>query len=127
MIKKIQYQLEYTIRSSPHILFPYLSQADGLHDWFADRVEIDKGYWIFIWDGYGERAVLMEKKENEFVRFHWEKQGKNEFFEFRIDTGEITDETILRITDFCTKQEMKDQKMLWDSQVNTLVSRLGGL
>lgn len=127
MSKKQLYQLEYSIRSSPYLLYQFLSMPDKLSEWFADRVEVKNSEWVFIWKGYGERATLLDKKEHEFIRFQWGNQSKNEYFEFRIETAEITGETIFIITDFATKADMQDQKLLWDSQVKELVSRLGGL
>jgi len=50
---------------------------------------------------------------------------KDEFFEFRIDKSEITNQTILVVKDFADKKDIKDQSMLWDYQVKELFHRLG--
>jgi len=38
---------------------------------------------------------------------------QEEFFEFRIEKSEVTNQTILVIRDFANKGEIKDQSQLW--------------
>ena len=44
--KKQKYTLEFEIKSSPKILYNYLSTASGLEEWFADKVNIREGDFI---------------------------------------------------------------------------------
>ena len=46
-------------------------------------------------------------------------------FEFRITQSSITNETILRITDFADKNDLKDSERLWSTQINDLKHRIG--
>jgi len=46
--------------------------------------------------------------------------------EFQIQITDITHETVLIITDYCDEKGEKDLKLLWDQQIKTLVSRIGG-
>jgi hypothetical protein len=48
-----------------------------------------------------------------------------EYFEFRIEKSEVTNQTILLIRDFAEKRDIQDQKRLWDYQVKDLFHRLG--
>jgi hypothetical protein len=50
---------------------------------------------------------------------------KGEYFEFRIEKTEISNQTILIIKDFAEKGEIKDQSQLWGYQVKELFHRLG--
>jgi hypothetical protein len=50
---------------------------------------------------------------------------KDEYFEFRIEKTEISNQTILVIKDFAEKGDIKDQSRLWESQVKELFHRLG--
>lgn len=125
--KNKKYSLEYTIRSSPAILYDFLSTPSGLAQWFADKVDSFHNQFSFSWDGNLQKARVLEKRENEYIRFSWDDGEKDEFFEFKILTTEITRDTILLITDFGNPKEMKDTKLLWDSQVHELKKRLGGL
>ena len=34
------YQFEFEIKASPKVLYPYLSTASGLQQWFADKVTV---------------------------------------------------------------------------------------
>lgn len=123
--KKIMYSLEFPIRCSPTILYDFLSTPVGLQEWFADRVDQRDHTFFFTWNGSTDTAVVMEHVENEFIRYHWDHQAKDEFFEFGIDISPVTSETILRITDFAEKNDIKDQEQLWHSQVNDLKHRIG--
>lgn len=123
--KKTMYTLEFTVRCSPVILYDFLSTPVGLQEWFADKVQQRDHVFYFTWNGSTDSATVLEQVESEFIRYRWEHQGKDEFFEFSIDTSPVTGETILRITDFADKNEMKDQQQLWNSQISELKHRLG--
>ena len=100
MAKRIQFQLEYIIRSSPNILFTFCSSPSAMVQWFADSVDINGEIYSFVWDGNEEFATMIEQKENEFIRYKWQDSADNEFFEFKIQKDEITGDTALIITDF---------------------------
>src|SRR5205814_10465045 len=115
------------IKSSPIILFEFLSTPSGLAQWFAEKVDVHSNTYIFNWEGNEERAKMLEQMENGFIRFHWEKSAKNEYFEFKIIHTEITGDTILIITDFAAPKELADAQKLWETQIHELKMRLGGL
>ncbi|MFT3902283.1 MAG: START-like domain-containing protein [Niabella sp.] len=124
MSKQI-YSLEYPVRCSPTILYEFLATSNGLGEWFADVVNERDNIFSFGWNGSFEDAEVLDREEERFIRFHWLTAPKDEYFEFRIDKSEITNQTILVITDFAEKREMKDQQQLWDYQVKELFHRLG--
>src|SRR5690349_7799223 len=125
MSKKQLFTLEYPVRCSPTILYEFLSTASGLQEWFADRVDERDGVFSSSWNGWDDTAEVLEKEEEKFIRFHWSHAPKDEFFEFRIEKSEITNQTILVIKDFAHKKEIKDQSMLWGYQVKDLFHRIG--
>ena len=125
MSKKVLYTLEYPVRCSPGILYEFLSTPAGLQEWFADIVDERDTVFSFSWNGSAEYADLVDKEEDKFIRFHWTHSQKDEFFEFRIDKSEVTNQTILVVTDFAEKKEIKDQSQLWEYQVKELFHRLG--
>ena len=125
MSKKVLYTLEYPVRCSPGILYEFLSTPAGLQEWFADLVDERDAVFSFSWNGSAEYADLVDKEEDKFIRFHWTHSQKDEFFEFRIDKSEVTNQTILVVTDFAEKKEIKDQSQLWEYQVKELFHRLG--
>ena len=125
MSKKVLYTLEYPVRCSPGILFDFLRTPAGLQEWFADKVDERDGQFSFSWNGTEDKAELVDSEEDKFVRFRWDYQNKDEYFEWRIDKSEVTNQTILVISDFAEKKEIKDQSQLWEYQVQELFHRLG--
>jgi hypothetical protein len=125
-MSKQLYTLEYPVRCSPSILFEFLSSPAGLGEWFAEQVDERDNVYYFGWNGAFEKADLVEKEQDKSIRFHWQNSPGTEYFEFRIDKSEITNQTILIIKDFAEKKELKDQTSLWDHQVKELFHRLGG-
>jgi hypothetical protein len=119
------YTLEFPVRCSPVILYEFLASPAGLQEWFADRVDDRDNIFSFTWNGTIEKAEVLEKEQDKFIRFHWLHTPKEEFFEFKIEKSEVTNQTILVIKDFAEKKEIKDQSRLWDYQVKELFHRLG--
>jgi len=125
MSKKQLFTLEFPVRCSPSILYDFLSTSNGLGEWFADKVDDKEGIFSFSWNGADDKAELVEKEQDKFVRFHWLHAPKEEYFEFRIEKTEVSNQTILVIKDFADKNEIKDQSQLWNYQVKDLFHRLG--
>lgn len=126
MSKKQKFTLEFKVRCSPTILFEFLSTPSGLQEWFADKVDVWEDIWSFTWSGgVPEKATVLEEDQDEFIRYRWTTMDKAEYFEFRIAKTEISNQTILVITDFAEKNDIKDQTQLWEYQVKELFHRLG--
>ena len=125
MSKKQQFTLEFPVRCSPQILYEFLSTPAGLQEWFADKVDERDNVFSFSWNGTTEKAEVMESEVEKFIRFHWTHAPKEEYFEFKIEKSEVSNQTILVIRDFAEKAEVKDQSQLWDYQVKDLFHRLG--
>ena len=68
---------------------------------------------------------MIDSELDKFVRFHWQNAPKEEYFEFKIEKTEITNQTILVVKDFAEKADIKDQAQLWEYQVKELFHRLG--
>src|SRR5699024_4875197 len=100
MVKKIAYTLEYTVRSSPQIVFEFLSPAFGLQDWLSDEVNLRDNIFSFFCDQSSEQAQIVQNILYELVRYHWKGAPDTEYFEFRVKRSEVTNETVLLITDF---------------------------
>lgn len=125
MSKKQKFTLEYPVRCSPTILYEFLATSNGLQEWFADKVDDKDNVWLFTWNGTTEKASVVEQEQDKFVKFRWSHTGPDEYFEFRIEKTEVSNQTILVITDFAEKADIKDQSQLWDYQVKDLFHRLG--
>jgi hypothetical protein len=122
-----KFELEYNLNCSPKVLFSRLSTPEGLAEWFADQVNVDGDLFTFFWNSSESKARLSALKENKMVRFEWlgmENEESN-FFEFRINLEELTNELALIIIDFAQAEEKEDAIYLWDSQINDLKRALG--
>jgi hypothetical protein len=126
MSDKIEYQLEFPVKSSPKILYNFLATPSGLSEWFADNVNSRGSKFTFIWDGSEEVAELITKKAGSHIKFKWDEEAEGTFFEFRIRIDELTKDAALIITDFADEDEMEESRMLWESQVSELLSVIGG-
>jgi uncharacterized protein YndB with AHSA1/START domain len=124
---KIKFELEYTLNSSPKVLFSRLSTPEGLCEWFADEVNVDGDLFSFFWDKTCSKARLSALKENRLVRFEWVDQENEEsnYFEFRLNIEELTGDVALIITDFADPGEKEDAISLWDNQIADLKRLLG--
>jgi hypothetical protein len=89
-------------------------------------VDIEQDVYTFSWQGNPELAELVDDIEDERVRFQWEDAAPNEFLEFRFYKSPVTDETVLEITDFADSDEVKDQRLFWESQMKILRKETGG-
>jgi len=116
--------LEYTINSSPKVLYSRLSTPGGLAEWFADDVFLKGDHYSFMWDGTEQTAEVAQKKENKYIRFKWVDE-EDAYFEFRINIDEITKDVALVVTDMVDADEIEDTTELWNSQISELKHVIG--
>ncbi|MDY6802026.1 MAG: START-like domain-containing protein [Bacteroidota bacterium] len=122
---KNKFELEYSLNSSPKILYARLVTPAGLSEWFADDININGDIYTFIWNGAEQSAKLLTKKENKLVRYQWTEEEEDTYFEFKIRKDDLTGEVALVITDFAEEDEKDDSIDLWDSQIAELKHTLG--
>ncbi len=124
-MSKTTLELEYEFRASPNILYDFLTNPSNLAQWFADHCDVNGDRYSFFWNGYEEVAIAEDYEEGEFMRWVWEDEP-DKVIEFRLGKAEISNATILSISDQVDEDEMEDQRLLWDSQINTLRTKVGG-
>ncbi len=122
---KLQYELEFHLNTSPKVLYPRLSTADGLNEWFADYVKIEGKTCTFRWQKEEREAELLQLKELKSAKYHWNDEDDDSFFEFRLETTELTDDLALKIIDFAEDDELDEAKDLWNAQIADLKRVLG--
>ena len=127
MSDSIKYNLEFQITSSVNILYNRLSNASGLAVWFADDVIIKDKIYSFFWDGHKQDAKLLNKKENQFIRYKWIDDVCIEgYFEFLIQIDEMTQDVALIVTDFAEDEDEKEEQTnLWTKQIDQLKRAIG--
>jgi len=123
-----KFELEFVVRSSPEMLFEFLSTPSGLSEWFCDDVNIRNGIYTFIWDGTLQQARLLKTHDDQLVRFQWVEKTDGSYFEFRIQKDDLTNDISLIITDFAdSNSEKESARRLWQSQVEKLLHIIGSI
>jgi len=122
---RVKLEMEFVVRSSPNILFNYISTPSGLVEWFADDVNIKGKNYTFIWDGDENVAELLKRTRGKLVRFKWEGSADEEYFQMEIQKDELTNDIALIVTDWADKDEAEEIQLLWESQVQDLRNALG--
>ena len=128
MSDKVEYEMEFEVKSSINVLYNMISTPSGLSEWFADNVNIKKDVFTFIWDGSEESAKMLSKKKTEFVKFQWMEdleEGIKSFFQIKIRIDELTNDVSLIITDYAEEDEIEEAKLLWTNQIAELKMVIG--
>ena len=125
MPEKKKFNIEYEIKSSPRILYSFLNEPNGLTQWFADDVSVRDQIYTFTWDDEEQTAKLIAIKENKLVRFRWIDDDPAYFFEMEIIQDELTNDVALSITDFAAEDTIGERTLIWDNQIEYLISTLG--
>ena len=122
---------EYQINASRKMLFPYLSTARGLCQWFADDVNInniDKTL-IFILDGDERIAVIDSIKNNRYVKFRFlnedEKPKENDTLEFRLEINELTQSVFVRVEEYTDTDDLEESYQIWENLLSQLKEIIG--
>lgn len=126
MATRVSYDLEFIFKASPAIIYKFLTAPDCLVRWFCDSIDITEDVYSFSWDGNEEVAEMVDDIEEERIKFKWDDADEEEYLEFRMYKSDVTNETILEITDFCDDDEIKEQSDLWTSLIVTLRKECGG-
>ena len=125
MAEKKKFTLEYEVKSSPRILYSFISEPNGLSQWFADDVNFRDQVYTFTWDDEEQKAKLVSIKENKLVKFKWLDDEPQCYFEMEIVQDELTNDVALSITDFSTDELLAEKKLICDNQIDYLISVLG--
>jgi uncharacterized protein YndB with AHSA1/START domain len=126
-MKKEKFCIEYVFdNASKTSLWNHLTTPTGLSEWFADDVSIDGNIFTFTWNKFSEEAEQIAISPFSYTRFRWlDENDPKVFFEFRLQTNEITGGIVLEITDFAEEDEKEESITLWDSQIKILKRTLG--
>lgn len=125
-MSNVKFQIEFVLRSSPKLLYNYISTPSGLAEWFADNVNARTDKFVFIWDDSEEIAYLLTKKQDRLVRFRWDEKDEDTFWEMKIEVDELTKDLSLIVTDFADDdEEVEESKMFWENQISELKHVIG--
>lgn len=130
-MEKHKFVTEYELRASPKMLFPYISTASGLSQWFAAKVNtMPEQRFDFQWDNESHIARQVSMRQNKGVRFEFldtaAGEGEdNNYIDFRVDQSELTQSTYLRITDYSGTSDDEELVDLWDGLIDKLKEIVG--
>jgi uncharacterized protein YndB with AHSA1/START domain len=126
MSDKIKYSIEFPVKASPKMLYQYLTTPSGLSEWFANDVNFRGEKYTFFWDNSEEEALVLSKRNNVFIKMKWEDDDDDDsYFEFRIQIDDLTNDASLIVTDFAEEDEVEENKLLWETQIHTLLHAIG--
>ncbi len=132
-MSKSLFTTEFEVNASPKVLYPYLSTASGLSQWFADDVNVDSDkVYDFFFDGEHHKATLEAQKQHSHVRFQFVPNGDAEdgdepsYFELRLEMSDLTRTTYLAIKDFSAEDDHEELEEVWGSLVDDLKQIVGG-
>lgn len=125
-MKRVAFTLEFIIKTSPTIVYKFLTTPSCLIRWFCDKVEIDGEKFSYYWEDEEEIAYLIDDFEDEYLRFQWEEaESDEEYLEFKMSVSDVTRETVFEIVDYCDEDEVEDQKQLWRNQIDAMKKAMG--
>lgn len=132
---KNKFVAEFEVNASAKILFPYLSTASGLSQWFAEDVNVNKDeVYSFHWDREDHEARKVSQRANQYVKFEFLPESEEDeedpaYIELKLDVNEITRTVFIRITDYSDFSDLDDpeeQYNLWKNVVRNLKELTGG-
>ena len=130
---RITFNGEFEINASKKMLYPYISSASGLSQWFADDVNVnnqDKTL-TFIWDGEENVAKIAAQRSNSFIKFEFLARNEEEkedpcWVEIKLEMNELTQSVFLRITDYSDIDDEDELNEIWENNIYALREIVGG-
>lgn len=127
---------EFEIRSSHKVLYPYMSTASGLEQWFAEKVTIlPDGRFDFQWDGESHPAERTSHRLNRSVRFEFTENGENgesnddsvekNYVEMKLEVSDLTQSTFLRVVDYSQNMDEDELSAVWGGLIDSLKEIVG--
>ena len=131
VIKDGKFVGEFEINASKAMLFPYLSTATGLSQWFADDVNTDNlnKTLIFLLDGEEKIARIDSLKNNQYVKFTFISDDENkqdeDYIEFRLEINELTQSVFIKIIEYTETDDLDELYQIWKNLLSNLKEIIG--
>jgi uncharacterized protein YndB with AHSA1/START domain len=129
-MEKFKFITEFELRSSPKVLFPYISTPSGLEQWFAEKVTVlPNQRFDFQWDGDSHIAKQTGLRINKAVKFEFENTSEddldNNHLEIKLEVSELTQTTFLRVIDYSSNKDEAELISLWNGFMDNLKEIVG--
>ncbi len=128
MSEKVKFEQEYLLKTSPKVLNSMVMTPSGLSEWFSDDVNVKEDIYTFYWDGSEEKARLLGKKANQFIKLRWledEEDGEDTFLEIHFEVDPMTKAVVLNLTSFADEDELEETQLYWENTINELKRVIG--
>jgi hypothetical protein len=128
MSEKIKFEQEYLLKTSPKVLNSMMMTPSGLSEWFSDDVNIKDDIYTFYWDGSEEKARLLGKKANEYIKLRWledEEDDLDTYLEIRFKVDPMTKAVVVNLTGFAEEDELEETQLYWESTIAELKRVIG--
>ncbi|MCP9768210.1 ATPase [Lacihabitans sp. LS3-19] len=124
---KFKFTQEYPFKTSPKVLFNYISTPGGLQQWFAEKVTMDSNHlYHFTWDEEEHVAELTSSRLNKSTRFEFVGVDEGNYMEFKLVMSEIDNSVFLKITDYSDNADEEDLESVWKGFIADLKEIVGG-
>ena len=112
------------------MLYPFISSASGLSQWFADDVNINNENKVLtiIWDGEENKAKMVSSRINHHIKLEFMNDDSDKdpnTVEFVLDVNELTNTVFIRVIDY-SDMDLQEAQELWDSLIHDLKEIVGG-
>ncbi|UBM59554.1 ATPase [Marinilongibacter aquaticus] len=125
-MSKFKFVEEYPFKTSPKVLYNYISTPGGLQQWFANNVSVDSDHNYNIeWDG-GVHTASVSKRINKSAKYDFQGDDEGNSLELKLIQGELDGATYLQIIDVSDNEDEEDLRDLWDGLINELKEIVGG-
>lgn len=132
IMSKFKFTNEYPINASARMIYPYLSTASGLAQWFCHDVRLNEDkIYNFIWDNQNHYAEMNSHRTNKSVRFVYLNERKSHvpdpsYIDFSIETSDLTQEHYLRVIDYSEETDKDELFEMWEGLIQGLREIIGG-
>ncbi|MGM0479705.1 MAG: START-like domain-containing protein [Bacteroidota bacterium] len=128
MSEKVKFEQEYLLKTSSKVLNSMVMTPSGLSEWFSDDVDVKDDIYTFYWDGSEEKARLLSKKANQFIKLRWledEEEGEDTYLEIHFEVDPMTKAVVLNLTSFAEEDELEENQLYWENTINELKRVIG--
>ena len=123
---KYKFVGEYAFKTSPKVIYNYISTPGGLQQWFASQVSVDSNnQFIIEWDGNNHIAQV-SKKLNKSCKYDFIGADEGNTLEFKLVLGELDGSTYLEVTDISDTDDDDELQDMWQGFIDDLKDIVGG-
>ncbi len=126
MTQRVKYTFEYLFKAKDELLYAYVASPHNLPTWFVKDIKIEGDVFSITWGVAWERIKQIKTIPKKLVIYKWLDREGDEELTFEINTDEVTNSTILRVSDYDNEEEIEEARQWWDNTIENLKRIIGG-